>query len=75
MRVSQLLHAMDKDDTVIIDDGAARVDRMRIYDGPVRGIKRDEPVNRMHVHHILADGDVIVILAEPSNMKGATDER
>ena len=58
MIVSQLLHVMDKDDTVIIDDGAAR------------GIKRDDPVNRMHVHHVLADGDVIVILAEPSNMKG-----
>ena len=63
MRVSQLLYVMEKDDTVIIDDAEERIDRMRIYDGPVRGIKRDDLINRMHVHAICADDDQIKILA------------
>lgn len=64
MRVSQIIHAMDKDEYIIIDDGNKRIDRMRIYQGTVSGIKRDDPINRMHVHTILARGNQIVVLAE-----------
>lgn len=40
MKVSQLLHAMDKDDFIMIDDFDAHIDNMTIYIGTVRGITR-----------------------------------
>lgn len=64
MRVSQLIHVMDKDDLIIVEDGSKRVTNMRVFKGKVRWIKKDNPINRYHVHHILADGDTIVVLAE-----------
>ena len=64
MRVSQLLKAMDKDDMIVIDDYDKPVDDMTIYDGTVRGIKRDNPVNKMHVASICANNDKILVLAE-----------
>ena len=70
MRVSQLLRAMDRDDMIAIDDGDKRISSMRIYNGTVRGIKKDDPINQYHVHHIFADGDVICILAEKQRKEG-----
>lgn len=70
MKVSQLLHAMDKDDEIIIDDGNKRISNMTLYKGTVRGIKRDDPINRMHVMSIHAADDVIFVLAEESKTKG-----
>ena len=64
MRVSQLIHAMDRDDLIIINDGNKKINCMEVYNGEVRGIKKDDPINRYHVHHIFADGDTIVVLAE-----------
>jgi hypothetical protein len=55
---------MCKDEYISIDDFNAKIDRMRIYNGTVRGIKRDNPINRMHVHTILARGNQIIVLAE-----------
>lgn len=37
---------------------------MNVYTGRCRGIKRDDPINRMHVSHIVAKGDVIYVLAK-----------
>lgn len=70
MRVSQLIHAMDKDDYIIINDGNKRITNMCIYDGEVRGIKKDNPINRYYIHNIFADGDTIVVLAEDQRKKG-----
>lgn len=64
MRVSQLIHAMDRDDLIIVNDGNKRITNMCVYSGEVRGIKKDDPINRYYVHHIFADGDTIVVLAE-----------
>lgn len=63
MRVSQLIHAMDKDELIVIDDYDAPINKMTIYRGTVRGIKRDDPINKMHVHSICADNDTILVLA------------
>ena len=63
MKVSQLLHAMDKDDKIVVDDFDASVENLTVYSGTVRGIKRDDPINRMHVEVISAVDDVIYILA------------
>ena len=70
MKVSQLLHAMDKDDDIIIENENKRIDRMTIYKGEVKGIKRDNPVNRMHVENVLACDNVMVVL-----VNGESDKR
>ncbi len=62
MRVSQLIHAMDKDDEIVIDDYDAPVDKMTIYKGAVRGIKKDNPVNKMHIESVCAENDTILVL-------------
>lgn len=73
MRVSQLIHAMDRDDLIIINDGNKRITNMQVYSGSVRGIKKDNPINRYYVHNIFADGDTIVVLAENQRMKGGAE--
>jgi hypothetical protein len=70
MRVSQLLHVMDKDDDIIIDDGNKKIDRQRVYSGTVRGIKRDNPINKMHVVVIYPYDNKLLVLAETSENKG-----
>ena len=72
MRVSQLIHAMDRDDLIIINDGNKKITELEVYRGEVRGIKKDDPINRYHIHHIFADGDTIVVLAENQRAKGGT---
>lgn len=74
MRVSQLLHVMDKDDDIIIDDGNKKIDRCRIYSGTVRGIKRDNPINKMHVVVIYPYDNKLLVLAETSKKKGGAEE-
>lgn len=64
MKVSQLLHTIDREDLIVINDRDLPINTMRIYDGEVRGLKRDDPINKMHVVSIFADDDVIHILAE-----------
>ena len=64
MRVSQLIHAMDRDDLIVVNDGNKRIANMQVYSGTVRGIKKDNPINRYYIHNIFADGDTIVVLAE-----------
>ncbi len=70
MRVSQLIHAMDKDDDIIIEHADKRINRMRLYKGEVRGIKKDNPINKMHVQHFFACDNVIFVLAVEQRTKG-----
>lgn len=70
MRVSQLIHAMDREDRIVIDDFDKKIDQMRIFDGIVRWIKKDSPINKMHVLSICADNDTIVVLAINQRAKG-----
>lgn len=63
MKVSQLIHAMDRDEEIVIDDYDAPVDKMTIYEGTVRGIKKDNPVNQMHIESIAVCNDTIIVLA------------
>lgn len=73
MKVSQLLHVMDKDDVIVIDDYDAPIDNMTIYIGSVREITRDNPINKMHIQSICANKDTILVLATKPKQKGATD--
>lgn len=70
MRVSQLLHVMEKYDLIIINDGNKSITSMEVFNGNVREIKKDDPINRYHVHNIFADGNTIVVLAEEQRKKG-----
>ena len=62
MKVSQLIHAMDKDDELIVDDESKPINKMQLYRGSVRGIKRDDPINAMHVNSVFACDNIIVVL-------------
>lgn len=70
MRVSQLLHAMDKGEYISIDDYDAPITECNLYRGIVRGISKDNPINRMHVKSICADNDTILVLAVKQREKG-----
>ena len=62
MKVSQLIHAMDKDEKIIISDESKPVNRMELYVGSVRGIKRDDPINGLHVNSVFACDNIMVVL-------------
>ena len=71
MKVSQLLHTMDKRADIVIHEGnAPDIESMKIFDGEVRDIKRDDPINKMHVHYIYACDDTLYILADKPRKKG-----
>ncbi|MBE5943260.1 MAG: hypothetical protein E7264_12140 [Lachnospiraceae bacterium] len=74
MKISQLTKVMDKDDEIVIDDGNKSVDRMRVYEGAVRGIKRDSPINKMHVVVIYPYDNKLLVLAEYPTEKGGVSE-
>lgn len=63
MKVSQLIHAMFRDDEIVIDDfDAPTIDKMTLYKGATRGIKKDDPINKMHVLSLCAVNDSIRVL-------------
>ena len=62
MKVSQLLHAMDKDEKIIINDESKPINCMEIYAGSARGIKRDDPINKLHINSVFACDDIMVVL-------------
>jgi hypothetical protein len=64
---------MDKDDEIIIDDGNKKIDRQRVYQGTVRGIGRDNPINKMHVVVIYPYDNKLLVLAEHLNPKEQTN--
>ena len=61
MKVSQVLHKMQRDERVLIYDSTAPIDKAEVYDGTPRGFKRDDPLLRKNVTGIWADGDTIVL--------------
>lgn len=62
MRLSQLIHAMDRDDDITVSDYGAPIDKCLLYDGIVRGIKKDNEINKMHVVNVTASADVVCVL-------------
>lgn len=61
MRLSQLTRRINRDDMIMVFEQNAPVDQNLLYEGRVRGIKRDNPINRMSVSHVCAVGDTIVV--------------
>ena len=60
MRVSQLLHTMDKEVLITILDAEKTIANHLLYEGDVRGITRDNPINGYHVTKIFAYDDIVV---------------
>lgn len=75
MKISQLLHSMDKDDEIIINDEFKPINRMQIFRGKVREIKRNDPVNHVHVNLCFACDDTMVVLVGEARAKGIADEK
>lgn len=73
MRVSQLLHAMDKEELIAIFDGEKNIGNNRIYEGEVRGIKKDNPINQYHINCVFAYDDVVIMEAISPKMKGGAE--
>ena len=61
MKVSQVLHKMDRDEHVLIYDSSAPIDRAELYDGTPRGFKRDDPLLSKIVTGIWACSDTVVL--------------
>lgn len=74
MKISQLLHAMDKDEFIIIGDYDKPINEMTLYEGTVSGIARDNPISKMRVQSICADEDTILVLATRPTEKGGERE-
>lgn len=62
MRLSQLIHAMDRDDDIFVSDYGAPIDKAVLYEGIVRGIKKDNEINKMHVVNVTASDDTVCVL-------------
>ena len=67
MKLSQLTKVMDKDEEIFVSDRNAPIDKMLLYSGAVRGIVRDNPINKYHVNSVCADDDTILVLVERSS--------
>ena len=61
MKVSQVLHKMDRDEHVLIYDSTMPIDESELYEGTPRGFKRDDPLLGRSVTGIWADEDTIVL--------------
>ena len=76
MRVSQLLKVMDRDKLIVIDNLSANIENMTMFQGPVKGIKKEDPINSMHVEVVDAVGDILFLLvSKPTNQNGFIKER
>lgn len=64
MRLSQLTKLMDRDDEIIVEDYHAPIDKMRLFCGKVKAIRRDDPINKSRIVSVCADNDTILILIE-----------
>ena len=70
MRVSQLLKVMDKTEFVAVFDAKKPIGENRIYQGEVRGIKKDDTVNGYHVTLVFANDDMVIVEAAKPSKKG-----
>lgn len=61
MKLSQLLKVIDKNDKIIVNAYGQSPLNNSIYEGQVRGIKKENPINKRHVKFVMAFDDKIVI--------------
>ena len=73
MKVSQLLKVMDRTDFVSIFDAEKGIGNNRIYQGEVRGVKKDDAVNGYHITKVFAYDDVVIMEATEPRKKGGAE--
>lgn len=73
MRVSQLLKVMDKTDLVSIFDAEKSIKENLIYEGEVRGVKKDNIVNGYHINKVFAYDDIVIMEAVKPSKKGGAE--
>lgn len=61
MKLSQLLKVMEGCQAVEIDDLSKPVGFMTVYTGPVREIKKDNPINKAHISTVIAGREGVFI--------------
>jgi hypothetical protein len=67
MKVSQLTYVMGKSGRISVHSGEGAI----VFDGFVREMKKDNPVNKMYVTSVFAHGGIIYVRAvEPINKRG-----
>lgn len=74
MKISQLISVIDKDEEIVIKDVNVPVNRNRVYQGTVEGIKRDETLNSMHVVIIFPEDNKLMVLAKKADRGKETSE-
>lgn len=62
MKLSQLLYNLERTQPIVIDDYVLPIDRNNLFIGEVHDIKKDNPINKMHIESICADGSIICVL-------------
>lgn len=70
MKLSQLLHAMDRDDVIIVNEEEQPIDETCLYRGEVKGIKRDSPLNKYHITKLFAFDDMVVVFTVEPRKRG-----
>lgn len=62
MKLSQILHAMDRDEEIIVNTSKdVPYTEQNLYTGTVRGIHKDSPLNRAHIRFLMAADDRILV--------------
>ena len=70
MKLSQLTRRMDRDDGIVVTDMNRAIDQSVLYDGKVRGIKRDDEINGAFVEVVKAvDSTVHVLVSCPHDAR------
>lgn len=62
MKLSQLIHAMDRDDKIIVNTCKnVPINKKCLYQGKVRGIYKDSPLNKGYIRFLMASDDMIIV--------------
>ena len=70
MKVSQVQHCMHRDQKIYIIDSLLPVDRMNLFAGLRKNLKKDNELNKKHVRKLWASDDSIVLdVAAPDHHK------
>lgn len=66
MKLSQLIYIMDKDDDIIVNTRKnVPIDKKCLYHGTVRGIHKDDPINKAHVSFLMTLDNAILVEISP----------
>lgn len=71
MKLSQLTKVMGKDEQITVCLDGAPIAEMQLYSGTVRGVTRDNPINKGFVTLVCACDDEIIVEIKLAEREGA----